>query len=54
MGMTAASFEDPVNYFGMELVLLFLFDVLLMFTVSQLNEITMSVHVFLLIYSINQ
>ena len=29
----------------MELVLLFKLDMLLMFTVSQLNEITMSVHV---------
>ena len=45
-GMTAASFEDPVDYFGTELLLLFLFDMLLMFAVLQLNKITTSVHVF--------
>ena len=37
-----------LDYFGAESLslLLLLFDTLLMFTVLQLNEITMSVHVF--------
>ena len=45
--MTAASLEGPVNYFGEELLLLFLslFDTLLMFRILKLNEVTMSVHV---------
>ena len=46
--VTAVNFEDPVNYFGTELLLLLssLFDMLPLFTILWLNEVASSVHVF--------
>ena len=52
--MMAARFEDPVDYFGAELLSLFLFDMLLMFAVLQLNENYNECTCILLIYLINQ
>ena len=51
--MTDASFEDPVDYFGMELLLLLLslLDTLLLFMILWLNGITMSVHVFINLFN---
>ena len=38
--MTACNFKDPVDYFGVEslLLLLFLFDMFLLFMLLQLSE----------------
>ena len=55
--MTAHKFEDPVDYFGMELLsllLLFLFDMFLLFMLLQLSENYNECTCILLIYVINQ
>ena len=54
--MTARKFEDPVDYFGMELLslLLFLFDMFLLFTLLRLNKNYNECTCILLIYLINK
>ena len=54
--MTAHKFEDPVDYFGVELLslLLFLFDMFLLFTLLRLRENYSECTCILLIYLINQ
>ena len=54
--MTARNFKDPVDYFGTELLslLLFLFDMFLLFTLLQLSENYNECTCILLIYLINQ
>ena len=55
-GITARKFEDPVDYFGTELLLLslFLFDMFLLFTLLQLRENYNECTCILLIYLIKQ
>ena len=56
-GMTALKFKDPVDYFGVELLsllLLFLFDMFLLFMLLRLSKNYNECRCILLIYLINQ